>query len=77
MEPNGYSLSQKGTKLKFAARTMGSASGRPINTTSFPRDYSLRANAVMGFMCPVTGILTKPSFILVLPIVASTVPAYG
>src|SRR5580700_4801583 len=66
-DPNGYSFSQKGTKFKFAARTMGSASGRPINTTSFPRDCSLRASAVMGFRCPVTGTLTKPNFILALP----------
>ena len=66
-EPTGYSFSQNGTKFKFAARTTGSTSGRPINSTSFPRDCSLRANAVMGFRCPVTGILTKPSFILVLP----------
>src|SRR5258708_25181597 len=46
---------------------MGSTSGRPINTTSFPRDCSFRASAVMGFRCPVTGTLTKPNFILALP----------
>src|SRR5260370_26546100 len=63
MEPAGYSFSQKGTKFRLAARTMGSASGRPINTTSCPRDCSLRASAVMGFRCPATGMLTKPIFI--------------
>jgi Cys-tRNA(Pro)/Cys-tRNA(Cys) deacylase len=40
---------------------------RPKNTTSFPRDCSFRASAVIGFRCPVTGILTKPNFILTLP----------
>src|SRR5712664_753489 len=69
-------FSQKGTKFRLAARTMGSASGRPINTTSFPRDCSLRASAVMGFRCPVTGILTKPTFMVAVPPFSSTVPRH-
>src|SRR5258708_28360574 len=67
MEPTGYSFSQKGTKFRLAARTIGSTSGTPKNTTSFPRDCSFRASAVIGFRCPATGRLTKPIFILALP----------
>src|SRR5580700_10372985 len=67
MEPTGYSFSQKGTKFRLAARTIGSTSGTPKNTTSFRRDCSFRASAVIGFRCPATGILTKPNFILTLP----------
>ena len=66
MDPTGYSFSQKGTKFRLAARTMDSASGTPINTTSCPRDRSLRASAVMGFRWPDMGILTKPIFIVTL-----------
>jgi hypothetical protein len=29
-----------------------------------PRDFSLRASAVMGFKCPDKGMLTKPIFIV-------------
>src|SRR6266853_1359782 len=67
MEPTGYSFSQKGTKFRLAARTIGSTSGTPKNTTSFPRDCSFRASAVIGFRCPATGRLTNPNFILALP----------
>jgi hypothetical protein len=64
-----YSSSQKGTKSRLAPRTMGPLSGTPINTTSFPRDCSLRASAVMGFRWPVTGKLTKSIFIFALLLV--------
>jgi hypothetical protein len=36
----------------------------PNNTTSLPRDCSLRASAVMGFKCPDKGMLTNPIFIV-------------
>jgi hypothetical protein len=54
-----------GRKFRLAPQTVGSASGRPINTTSLPRDCSLRASVVTGFRCSVNGILTKPIFIVV------------
>jgi hypothetical protein len=38
--------------------------GNAKNTTSLPRDCSLRASAVMGFKCPDKGMLTKPIFIV-------------
>src|ERR1700723_2353718 len=64
MEPTGYSCSQNGTYRRLAARSIGSASGTEMNTTSFPRDCSLRASAVMGFRCPDNGKLRKPIFIV-------------
>src|ERR1700730_19296281 len=63
-EPGGYSFSQNGTKSRSAARTTGSISGTPMNRTSCPRDCSLRASAVIGFRCPVSGRLRKPIFIV-------------
>src|ERR1700733_6354973 len=64
MEPAGYSCSQKGTNFRLAARSIGSASGMEINTTSFPRACSLRASVVMGLRCPDNGRLRKPIFIV-------------
>src|SRR5262249_6506450 len=59
-EPAGYAASEQGTKGSPAASTKGATSARDINTTSWPRDWSLRANVVMGFRCPDTGRLRKP-----------------
>src|ERR1700758_2730481 len=51
-------------ELETAARANGSTAGTPKNTTSLPRDCSLRASAVMGFKCPAKGMLTKAIFIV-------------
>src|SRR5215510_15488542 len=65
-EPAGYAASEQGTNGSPAASTKGATSAREINTTSWPRDCSLRANAVMGFRCPGTGRLRKPIRIIAL-----------
>ena len=51
-------------EVETRARANGSTSGTPKNTTSLPRDCSLRASAVIGFKCPDKGMLTKPIFIV-------------
>src|SRR4029077_13249803 len=65
-EPAGYAASEQGTNGSPAASTKGATSATEINTTSWPRDWSLRANVVMGFRCPGTGRLTKPIRIIAL-----------
>src|ERR1700750_2653458 len=59
-EPAGYAFSAQGTNGSPAASTKGATAARDRNTTAWPRNWSLRASAVMGFRCPGTGRLRKP-----------------